>query len=356
MSDASIAMPSRTELLGLALRLAALSTLSYYTVKWLMDAMDPTRKAKLKAEAQAKALFKSLGVDPKETEGIDEYELTIASQLVLPESMATSWKDIAGLDAVINEIKESVILPIKKRKLFAQSNLLSAPKGVLLHGPPGCGKTMIARATAKEAGARFINLDPSALQDKWYGESQKLAGAVFRLAVKIQPCIVFIDEIDSLLRARSGQDHEATALVKAQFMQMWDGLISDQTSTVIVMGATNRPRDVDAAIIRRMPATFHIGLPDIHQRRAILTQILRIESIDEDVDLTRLANLTEKFSGSDLREMCRTASVYRVRELSDDSDNEILRPISNDDLLKALAKMRESRVHCSSTLQTYTLD
>lgn len=119
----------------------------------------------------------------------------------------------------------------------------------------------VAKATAKEAGMRFLNLDASALTDKWYGESQKLATAVFTLAVKIQPCIIFIDEIDSLLRSRDTHDHEATAMVKALFMSMWDGLITDNKCCVIVMGATNRPQDVDKAILRRMPASFYIGLP-----------------------------------------------------------------------------------------------
>lgn len=110
------------------------------------------------------------------------------------------------------------------------------PKGVLLHGPPGCGKTLIAKATAKEAGMRFINLDVAVLTDKWYGESQKLASAVFTLASKLQPCIVFIDEIESFLRSRNAQDHEATAMMKTQFMMLWDGLSTKAGSTVIVMG------------------------------------------------------------------------------------------------------------------------
>merc|ERR1719411_2508614 len=152
----------------------------------------------------------------------------VASNLVEPSKISVSWSDIAGLESVIEELCETVILPIKERELFASSHLLSAPRGVLLHGPPGCGKTMCAKATAREAGARFINLDISSLTDKWYGESQKIAGAIFTLAKKIQPCIVFIDEIDSLLRVRSQQDHEATSMIKAQFLQLWDGLATDK--------------------------------------------------------------------------------------------------------------------------------
>ena len=246
------------------------------------------------------------------------------------------------------------------------SELLSAPKGVLLHGPPGCGKTMCAKATARytgvsiklkvnfkcfcfleissyrEAGARFINLDISSLTDKWYGESQKIAGAVFTLAKKIQPCIIFIDEIDSLLRVRSQQDHEATSMIKAQFLQLWDGLATDKDQCVLILGATNRPKDVDAAILRRMPATFRLGLPDLGQRKEILRAVLKLEKVGDSVDLIRLAKLTEGWSGSDLRELCRAGAVQRVKELR--VEEQELRPISMEDMLTALAKMRESRL------------
>ena len=244
-----------------------------------------------------------------------------------------------------------------------------------------------------------MNLDISSLTDKWYGESQKLASAVFTLARKIAPCIIFVDEVDSLLRSRDAHDHEATAMIKAQFMQMWDGLETTSES-VVVMGATNRPRDVDRAILRRMPATFHVGLPDERQRNSIFRRILGMERVHDDVDYSRLAKLTEGFSGSDIREACRTASVYRMRELSSrtsagisseekdgirrcscehvegtgdtsvkDDVNSVatneesssnksafsektvevqkdLRAINSDDLLKAVGKLRETKIHC----------
>ena len=114
-------------------------------------------------------------------------------------------------------------------------------------------------------------------------------------------------------------------------MQLWDGLSTKSNCTVVVMGATNRPKDVDRAILRRMPSTFHVGLPDMTQRKAILRQILLIETVADDIDYNRLAQLSEHFSGSDIRELCRTASVYRVRDLK---ESDSLRPIDMDDLLK----------------------
>ncbi|TRY63915.1 hypothetical protein TCAL_05594 [Tigriopus californicus] len=343
----------RGELISLVVRATVASVLGYYTMKFVYDTLDPTRKQKLKAEEKAKRLLQSLGINPAIQ--LNEHELMIASNLVVPSQITTSWQDIAGLEDVIQELRETVILPIQKRDLFRGSQLTQAPKGVLLHGPPGCGKTMMAKATAKEAGTRFINLDAAALTDKWYGESQKLASSVFTLAQKIQPCIIFIDEVDSLLRSRSSNDHEATAMIKTQFMQLWDGLPTNSECIVIVMGATNRPKDVDRAFLRRMPATFHIGLPEFQQRKSILLEILRLESFSEDVDFNALARLAEGFSGSDLREMCRLASVYRIRSMARSDNVQALKPISHDELLQAFRKLKESKVHCGTSPADFAL-
>ncbi|CAF91345.1 unnamed protein product [Tetraodon nigroviridis] len=271
-----IARPlSRNEVVGLLFRLTIFGAATYFTIKWMVDALDPTRKQKVEAQKQAEKLMRQIGVKNVK---LSEYEMSIAAHLVDPLSLQITWADIAGLDEVITDLKETVILPVQKRHLFQNSRLLQPPKGVLLYGPPGCGKTLIANATAKEAGFRFINLQPSTLTDKWYGESQKLAAAVFSLAVKLQPSIIFIDEIDSFLRSRSSSDHEATAMMKAQFMSLWDGLDTDTHLQVIVMGATNRPQDLDAAILRRMPTRFHINQPNERQREQILRLILDQEN------------------------------------------------------------------------------
>ncbi|KAK8730047.1 hypothetical protein OTU49_008438 [Cherax quadricarinatus] len=352
---------TRGEVLSLLVRLAFATAASYLTVKVLVSAMDPTAKQKKDAKRKAQEVMQRLGI--KEKLSFNEYEMMIASQLVEPTQMSTSWKDVAGLSSVIRELRETLILPIQQRNRLQASRLIQPPKGVLLHGPPGCGKTLLARAVAKEAGSRFINLDVASLTDKWYGESQKLSSAVFSLASKIQPCIIFIDEIDSFLRVRASGDHEATAMMKAQFLQQWDGLATDHSRCVIVMGATNRPQDVDRAILRRMPAAFHIPLPGLEQREDILRLVLHDESLADDINISSLATQTESFSGSDLLELCRTAAVYRLRHLlndtSDQGESELatqqerwntdstepLRPITSLDFKQALSKMRESRVY-----------
>lgn len=133
--------------------------------------------------------------------------------------MPIGLADIGGLDPIIASLRESIIYPLLYPSLFtSNSSLLGAPKGVLLYGPPGCGKTMLAKALAKESGATFINIAASVLTNKWFGESNKLVAGLFSLAKKTQPSIIFIDEIDSFLRERSSGDHEVTAMMKAEFM------------------------------------------------------------------------------------------------------------------------------------------
>ncbi|MFH4977977.1 hypothetical protein AB6A40_004686, partial [Gnathostoma spinigerum] len=244
-------MSFRGDVISIVVRIAAATALSWLTFRYLVRYLDPNYAAKEKAKKQAEVLLRSLHVDPNIE--LNEYELRIAAQFVL-SSDGVSWSELGGCDDLIKELNDRIILPLQIRSnqcLAALSSpLLSPPKGALLYGPPGCGKTLLARAIAKAANARFINLQVSILTDKWYGESQKLAAAVFSLARKFQPTIIFIDEIDSFLRSRQVDDHEATAMMKAEFMSLWDGFVSSD-SLVIVMGATNRPGDVDKAILRR---------------------------------------------------------------------------------------------------------
>ncbi|XP_047238488.1 outer mitochondrial transmembrane helix translocase [Girardinichthys multiradiatus] len=357
---------SRNEVIGMLVRLSIFGAATYYSIKWVVEAMDPTSKQKNQAKRRAEELMRRIGVEGVK---LTEYEMNIASHLVDPQTIKVSWRDIAGLDEIINELQDTVILPFQKRHLLPDSKLFQPPKGVLLFGPPGCGKTMIAKATAKASGCKFINLQASTLTDMWYGESQKLTAAVFSLAVKIQPCIIFIDEIESFLRNRSSLDHEATAMMKAQFMSLWDGLDTSPTTQVMVMGATNRPQDLDPAILRRMPATFHVGLPNTRQRQDILQLILAGENLSNAIHLEEIAEKTEGYSGSDLRELCRDAAMYRVRDyvrkehmrqiaqqLQDYQeeerpvDEDRLRPVTQLDLLFGLDKMKESKQATSTVL------
>lgn len=274
----------------------------------------------------------------KEDLVLNQYEQVIAAKVIAPEDIPVTFDgmlcqpvsfsvcgliictDIGGLNSIIEELKESVIYPLTMPHLYSHSSsLLSAPSGVLLYGPPGCGKTMLAKALANESGATFINLHISTLTEKWFGDSNKMVHAVFSLARKLQPTIVFIDEIDAVLGQRRSDEHEASGMVKAEFMTHWDGLTSSniygEPQRILILGATNRIQDIDEAILRRMPKKLPISLPTAQQRIRILDLVLKDTIVDkDDFDLKYLAQVTDGMSGSDIKEACRDAAMKPVRE------------------------------------------
>lgn len=244
---------------------------------------------------------------------LNAYEKSILASVVTPEEISVSFSDIGGLDGIITDLHESVIFPLTMPEVYSNTPLLQAPSGVLLYGPPGCGKTMLAKALARESGANFISIRMSSIMDKWYGESNKIVDAIFSLANKLQPCIVFIDEIDSFLRERSQSDHEVTATLKAEFMTLWDGLLGN--GRVMVIGATNRLHDIDDAFLRRLPKRFLVAKPDLEQRKRILEVLLRDTEVDAaNFDLDAIAQSARGMSGSDLKELCREAALNAAKE------------------------------------------
>jgi SpoVK/Ycf46/Vps4 family AAA+-type ATPase len=178
----------------------------------------------------------------------------------------------------------------------------------------------MAKAVATETGATFINVDSASISSKWYGEAEKMARAVFTLARKLAPTVIFIDEIDSLLSARDDTERSTIASVKTTLMREWDGL-GTGADRVLVIGATNRPYVLDEAILRRMPRRIMVDLPMVDERVAILKVGLEGNRLGPDVDLKELAGKLEQYSGSDIRELCREAIVSisnaRARELEE---------------------------------------
>ncbi|KAG8823999.1 hypothetical protein FRC18_010601 [Serendipita sp. 400] len=292
---------------------AASQAVIYYSIKYMVNrfevGMDPERQ---KALDKGSKSLERLGLKDAD---LDEYERTIAAEIISPTDMSITFSDIGGLESIITSLRETVIIPLTHPHLFTSSSLLSAPKGVLLYGPPGCGKSMLAKALAKESGATFINISVSTLTNKWYGESNKLVHALFSLARRLRPCIIFIDEIDCFLRERGRGDHEVTGMMKAEFMTQWDGLLTDTDSRILVLGATNRPNDIDPAILRRMPKRFAIRLPNAVQRLKILELMLKNTPLSPELSLSQLAASTNGLSGSDLHELCRNAAMHPLKEL-----------------------------------------
>ncbi|KNZ46502.1 adenosinetriphosphatase [Puccinia sorghi] len=280
----------------------------FYGVKYILARADPSRQSKDQLLKKSRKVMKSLGVDRKTLE-LDDHEAMLIGEVVQPDEIDVGFSDVGGLDPIINDLKESIIFPLCYPTSFKSSaGLFSSPKGVLLYGPPGCGKTMLAKTLAKESGAMFINIKPSDLSSKWFGESSKLVAALFSLSRKLQPSIIFIDEIDSFMRERSRTDHELFFLFR-----LWDGLATG-SSRILVLGATNRPNDIDPAILRRMPKRIPVGLPDLQQRTKILKLLLKDIKMEEGLSVESLAEQTVNYSGSDLKEFCRSAVMAPIKE------------------------------------------
>ncbi|CAI7829804.1 unnamed protein product, partial [Closterium sp. NIES-53] len=238
----------------------------------------------------------------------------IANDVINPQDIHVTFDSIGGLQHVKESLHDLVILPLQRPELFAQGRLLRPQKGVLLFGPPGTGKTLLAKAIAKECRAVFINVRIANLMSKWFGDAQKLVTAVFTLAHKLQPAIIFIDEVESFLGQRRNTEHEAVTSMKTEFMSLWDGFSTDDTARVMVLAATNRPWELDEAILRRLPRHFEIPLPDLAGRTSILEVILRDEDVDEDLDLQEIASLCAGYSGSDLTELCKQAAYLPLHD------------------------------------------
>jgi len=274
----------------------------------------PAPRVESKTEPEKKdnppPVAKALEVPPD-----NEFEKRIRPEVIPANEIGVSFDDIGALDDIKESLHELVMLPLRRPDLF-KGGLLKPCRGILLFGPPGTGKTMLAKAIANEAQASFINVSMSTITSKWFGEDEKNVRALFTLAAKVSPTIIFVDEVDSMLgqRNRAGE-HEAMRKIKNEFMTHWDGLLSRPDQRILVLAATNRPFDLDEAIIRRFERRIMVGLPSMESRELIMRRLLSKEKVDEGLDYKELATMTEGYSGSDLKNLCTTAAYRPVREL-----------------------------------------
>ncbi|KAK1558888.1 hypothetical protein Q3G72_007875 [Acer saccharum] len=276
------------------------------------------------------------GYDPKLVEMIET--------AIVDRSPSVKWEDVAGLEKAKQTLMEMVILPTKRRDLF--TGLRRPARGLLLFGPPGNGKTMLAKAVASESQATFFNVSASSLTSKWVGEAEKLVRTLFMVATSRQPSVIFIDEIDSIMSVRLANENDASRRLKSEFLIQFDGVTSNPNDLVIVMGATNKPQELDDAVLRRLVKRIYIPLPDENVRRCLLKHKLKGQAFSlPGGDLERLVRETEGYSGSDLQALCEEAAMMPIRELGPNiltvKENQ-LRPLRYEDFQKAMAVIRPS--------------
>jgi len=260
--------------------------------------------------------FAAVSTSPKQIVQVtDRTEIVIKSKPVSEAELEiprVTYEDIGDLEEAKQKIREMVELPLKYPELFRHLGI-EPPKGVLLHGPPGCGKTLLAKAVANESGAYFIAINGPEIMSKFYGESEARLREVFREAEENAPAIIFIDEIDAIAPKRGEVTGEVEKRVVAQLLALMDGLKG--RGQVIVIAATNRPGDIDPALRRpgRFDREIAIPVPDKKARREILQVHTRNMPLAEDVDLDELAEVTHGFTGADLAALCREAAMQALR-------------------------------------------
>uniref|UniRef100_A0A158P8T0 AAA domain-containing protein n=1 Tax=Angiostrongylus cantonensis TaxID=6313 RepID=A0A158P8T0_ANGCA len=232
------------------------------------------------------------------------------------------WSDVAGLEGAKKALREIVVLPFKRPDMF--KGIRAPPKGVLLFGPPGTGKTMIGRCVASQCKATFFNISASSLTSKWVGEGEKLVRALFSVARLKLPSVIFIDEVDSLLSSRSETEHESSRRIKTEFLVQLDGVATNADERLLVLAATNRPQELDEAARRRFVKRLYIALPEREARLTIVKNLLAdMKHALEEEDFSQVAELTEGYSGADVRQVCAEAAMGPIRDIDNCSSLDI---------------------------------
>ncbi len=289
------------------------------------------------------ALKSSLYMSPATAEDTLEGK-TIFEELIMKKPPNVTWEDIVGLEDAKRAIREAIVYPSLRPDLFP----LGWPRGILLFGPPGCGKTLLAAAVANEIKAKFIPVDAASIMSKWLGEAEQNVARLFNLArreAKNSPVIIFIDELDSLMGVRRVEVGGETR-VRNQFLKEMDGIIDKKNPIrVYVVGATNKPWNLDLPFIRRFQKRIYVPPPNYKQRLEIFRLYLKFLKLAPNVNLAELARLTDGFSGSDIMDVCQSVQLRVNSEIFEkykDYTKAKPRAIAMQDFLNVLRKRKPS--------------
>uniref|UniRef100_UPI00398F3FA3 katanin p60 ATPase-containing subunit A-like 1 n=1 Tax=Pristiophorus japonicus TaxID=55135 RepID=UPI00398F3FA3 len=325
-------------------------------------------RARGKDDKGRRNLQESAGVaDGKKFDGTgyDKDLVDVLERDIISRNPNVHWEDIADLEDAKRLLREAVVLPMWMPDFF--KGIRRPWKGVLMVGPPGTGKTMLAKAVATECGTTFFNVSSSTLTSKYRGESEKLVRLLFEMARFYAPTTIFIDEIDSICSRRGTSDeHEASRRVKSELLIQMDGVGSasdneDPSRMVMVLAATNFPWDIDEALRRRLEKRVYISLPTANGRAELLKINLRGVDVALGVDVTAIADKMEGYSGADITNVCRDASMMAMRrriqglspeEIKALSKEELQMPVTMDDFELSLKKISKSV--SASDLEKYT--
>ncbi|CAO3573754.1 unnamed protein product [Mortierella alpina] len=276
-------------------------------------------------------------IDPKMIEAIKNE--------IMESYPVVTWDDISGLEHAKKTIKETITWPMLRPDIF--TGLRRPPKGLLLFGPPGTGKTMIGKCIASQSKATFFSISSSSLTSKWIGDGEKMVRALFAVARCHQPAVIFMDEIDSLLTQRSDGEVEASRRIKTEFLVQFDGVgVGGEEDRILIVGATNRPQEIDEAARRRFQKRLYIPLPENQGRHGLILKLL--EKQPHNMSAEQILDICERtagYSGSDMTGLCREAALGPVRAIQGDIldvDLDALRPINHGDFVEALSQVRAS--------------
>lgn len=287
-----------------------------------------------------------------EIHGPDGELVDLLERDILQKNLNVRWSDIADLEDAKRLLEEAVVLPMWMPEFF--KGIRRPWRGILMVGPPGTGKTMLAKAVATECGTTFFNVSSSTLTSKYRGESEKLVRLLFEMARHYAPSTIFIDEIDSLCSKRgSDTEHEASRRVKSELLIQMDGITNNDepTKVVMVLAATNFPWDIDEALRRRLEKRIYIPLPTQKGREILLDISLREVEKNQDLDLNKVAESLEGYSGSDITNVCRDACMMAMRRrisgLTADqirglSKQDLDLPVTSDDFTEATRRVKKS--------------